>query len=276
MKRFIKIISLLLVLAAVSACALIPAGAETVQKGRFGIVSVSGAQTFKETNTDGPVAGTLGSGDEVIIAETVKADGKVWYRIESGSGYVFILSQNVELVEEVGMVTAGSVNIRQAPDASSSRIGGATRGKALNIINTVTVNGKTWYKIYFGGVTGYVDSAYVGIMSLPSTETVKADYNKRLYLKAKALNLPSDYEFEFLGITAGAGPDGAAELVIEDFAGSFKESELVYLTIRDENGIIKSEMPVLIEVDSGIFSVILAYLGFIFNGFEWPLQVVEL
>lgn len=276
MKRSLKIIALVLALITATGLASMFAGAETLQKGRFGIVSAVAASVYKSANTDSAIVGNIESGKEVIICETLTADGKVWYRIELGSGDAYIQSQAVELIEDVGMVTAGSINIRQSPDASSPRIGGATLGKALNIINTVTENGKTWYKIYSAGVTGYVDSAYVGIMSLPETETVKAGYNKRLYLKAKAENLPKDYGFEFLGHYSGAAQDGAKELVIEDFAGQFKESELTYLVIRDENGIVKAEKPVLIEVDSGFFAVIFAYIGYVFNGFEWPLQVVEL
>lgn len=276
MKRSLKIIALIMTLITAMGVISIFAGAEAIDKGRFGIVSTVAVSVYQEPKTDGKIIGGLLFGNEVIIAETVTADGKVWYKIEYNSDFAYILSQSVELIEDVGMVKAGSINIRLAPSASSVRVGGATKGKALNIINKVTENGKTWYKVYSNGITGYVDSDYVGIMSLPSTETVKADYNKVLHLKAKAVNLPKDYEFEFLGISAGAGPDGSEELVIENSVGQLKDSKDVYLIIKDENGVIKCEKSLLIEVNNGFFSVIAAYIGFIFNGFQWPSQVIEL
>lgn len=56
------------------------------------------------------------------------------------------------------------LNIRQSTSATSTRLGSATCGSKLNIIEKdIKAVGGTWHKIEYNGITGYVNALYVTI-----------------------------------------------------------------------------------------------------------------
>ncbi|MCR5279739.1 MAG: SH3 domain-containing protein [Lachnospiraceae bacterium] len=115
----------------------------------------------KSASTSADIIGgaRLGATYEVI---EVMNNGWTKIKYEGGEGY--ISSQYLEEIESVenyatsGTVTAlTTLNVREAPDATSNRIGVLSQGETVDLIERI----EGWCKIKFKGQVGYVSSEYV-------------------------------------------------------------------------------------------------------------------
>ncbi|SFQ13317.1 SH3 domain-containing protein [Caldicoprobacter faecalis] len=136
------------------------------------------------------VIGKLARNAKVDILEKVGA----WYKIKYGGTVGYVHGDYIRLTSNdspskgeeqtfVGIVTATGLNVRSGPGTNYSKIGLLYRNSQVTILGQTGV----WYKIKFGGTTGYVHSAYVKVSnaipsrgeddrSLPSTAVVTATW----------------------------------------------------------------------------------------------------
>lgn len=74
-----------------------------------------------------------------------------------------------------GYVEATSLNVRNSPSTSGSRVGSISKNAAVKVSGEyLSPDGYIWYKITSGSVTGYVHSGYIVPKSI-STKKVTAD-----------------------------------------------------------------------------------------------------
>lgn len=278
MKFTRKIIALLLALLTVSGLFAFHAGAGLDVDNKPAII-IGGAVNVRENpGEDSQRIGGLTYGKMVFVTDTVTADGKIWYKINYEGANGYILSTYAALLKDIGMVNAGAVNIRKEASESSERIAGLSYGKPVWIIGEVKNGSDTWYKfLYKDGDTytnAYIKSNYVGIMALPESFSAKATYKNDITVCAYYRNVPVGYQV-ITGTNTQVAAEGAAEFCGIMPLGNLEDSRLVTLRIYDPSGNLMLQKAVSIEVDNSFFGKIIAFFGFIFNGFKWGSQNVE-
>ncbi len=276
MKHSLKIIAVILAAATVFGFASLFAAADNDVVGKTGIVIAGSVNIREEPSMTASTVGGLTLGKKVDIIGVQMADGMEWYWISYNGVTGYMRSTYVDVLGTTGMVKGGSVNIRESADLTSARIGGASFGKAVDILRKVKGNdGKDWYRIYAGDIIGYMPADYVGITSLPEQSEVGADYNKIIYASGKALNVPKGYTLNVNGKRILC-EKGSEEFDFNEYVGQFKKDGYFYMYIEDAEGNHVLEKSVTVKVDSGFFAIISAYFQFIFNGFKWSDQTVEI
>ena len=128
-----------------------------------GIVSTSSSVNFrKEPSTSSASIGKLVNDTRVAILD--KTDG--WYRIayQGEVGYMsadYVTAQPIMNIECGGAkVTTAVLNMRSAPGTENSIVTKLYEGKIAKIIGIN--NG--WFKVQYGGKTGYISPEYVSIV----------------------------------------------------------------------------------------------------------------
>jgi len=107
---------------------------------------------------------TLSEGDILVILERTNSE---WYYINfhGTTGYVSTQYLRDVLTAEnfsaVGRITGDLVNIRQRPDTATDLLGTYSQGTVMTVIG---IN-SGWYKVSHDGLTGYVRSDYMSIIS---------------------------------------------------------------------------------------------------------------
>ncbi len=276
MKRSLKIIAL--ILAAVTVLGIMPlfAAADNDAAGKKGIVIAGSVNIREEPSMTAATAGGLTLGKIVDIIDVQVVDGLEWYRISYNGVTGYMRSTYMDVLGTTGMVTGGAVNIRESASTASSRLGEASFGKAVDILRKVKGDdGKDWYRIYVGDIIGYMPAQYVGVTSLPGQSGFGADYNKNIRVSGKALNVPKGYSLNINGKRILC-EKGSAELDFNEAVGQFKKSGSISIYIEDAAGNHIFAENVTVNVNSNFFAIISAYFQFIFNGFKWAEQTVEL
>ena len=109
--------------------------------------------------------GCLLKGTTVTLVARTSA---TWYKVTSAgkTGYVHsaYLAASSLPVAPVTYVTTASVNVRSGPGTGYAKIGYLLKGTTVTLVAKTSA---TWYKVTFGGKTGYVHSAYLSLTSLP-------------------------------------------------------------------------------------------------------------
>ncbi len=69
-----------------------------------------------------------------------------------------------ESVQKPAIITGGAVNVREAPNTDSARIGGVTLGSEVFVMEKITEGSDSWYKINYGNGVGYIMSKYAALV----------------------------------------------------------------------------------------------------------------
>ena len=221
MLKIKRIAAVLLCLVIISGCFMLPAGAATngaIQP--FAIITALSINVRDKAGTDGNRIGGLTMGKQVDVYDSVNAGDSVWYKINYNGNDGYIDASNAVLVKNIGMVTAGAVNVRSEPSKTSSRVGEVDFGDEVYICDIVKADGETWYKIYVVLGYAYVVANYVDIMTMPVSD-VRATWNNDTVLKVVGHNIPKGYTLTTLpcchhaggqfGQTGTSGQDGQAD-----------------------------------------------------------------
>ncbi len=146
--------------------------------------------------------------EEVIRAMFFRKD-KIMKKIAAALSAVMIFSFGADFAVPmhevhaattlIGTVTASSLRIRSSAGTASDTIGYLSNGTQVTIIGSDTdSSGKVWYKINFGGKTGYVSSVYITTQEVSdgssggSSPEVMSDAEFEEYLTAQGF--PESYK----------------------------------------------------------------------------------
>ena len=160
----------LILTASLTAAMAISAYAYDIQGGT---VTTSSAVNFRqEATTQSESLGKLSDGTRVAILD--EADG--WYKVayDGEVGYMsadYVESQPIMNIECGGAkVTTPVLNMRNAPGTENSIVTKLYEGSVAKIIG---IN-NAWFKVQYGGETGYISPDYVSIVPYQSTVTASA------------------------------------------------------------------------------------------------------
>ncbi|MBQ6263958.1 MAG: SH3 domain-containing protein [Clostridia bacterium] len=220
---------------------------------------------------------TLGK-EIFVLGETQDDEGNRWYHFNfttaDGSAMTgYVMATFCNLVIDIGMVTAGALQVRQAASTSASRVGELTFGHEVYIFEKSTTAEGEWYKINYAGSPAYVMAKYVGIMKLPENNAA-ARYKNYVTAEAYFENVPNGYKVVVDDTTTVS--QGETDFTASDYLGQLADSRLVFIRVYDAAGNLKGEKAASIEVDTSFFGKISSFFGFIFNGFKWNEQTVEI
>ena len=113
---------------------------------------------------DDSVLTHVGKGEVMVILERTNSEwNKVNYQGTIGYTSVPLLdnARTIANFNAQGSISGGSVNMRAKPDISSSKLGTYSFGTVMNVIGL----NEGWYKVEYGGNTGYVRSDLMQIVS---------------------------------------------------------------------------------------------------------------
>ena len=159
-----------LVAASLTALMAVSAYAYDVQGGT---VTTSSAVNFRtEATTSSESIGKLSDGTRVAILD--EADG--WYKVayDGKTGYMssdYVVSQPIMNIECGGAkVTTSVLNVRSGPGTENSIVTKLYEGNVAKIIG---IN-NAWFKVQYGGQTGYISPDYVEIVKCSNSSTSSA------------------------------------------------------------------------------------------------------
>lgn len=201
----------LILTASLTAAMAISAYAYDVQGGT---VTTSSAVNFRqEATTQSESMGKLSDGTRVAILDEV--DG--WYKIayDGEVGYMsadYVESQPIMNIECGGAkVTTSVLNVRSGPGTENSIVTKLYEGTVAKIIG---IN-NAWFKIQYGGETGYISPDYVTIVPYQNVVTASAPAARTSSGTASAATGTRqqivDYAAKFLGckyVYGGNTPSG--------------------------------------------------------------------
>ena len=160
----------LILTAALTATMAVSAYAYDVQGGT---VTTSSAVNFRqEATTQSESMGKLSDGTRVAILD--ETDG--WYKVAYNGevGYMsadYVESQPIMNIECGGAkVTTSVLNMRSGPGTENSIVTKLYEGSVAKIIG---IN-NAWFKVQYGGETGYISPDYVSIVPYKATATASA------------------------------------------------------------------------------------------------------
>ena len=160
----------LILTAALTATMAVSAYAYDVQGGT---VTTSSAVNFRqEATTQSESMGKLSDGTRVAILD--ETDG--WYKVAYNGevGYMsadYVESQPIMNIECGGAkVTTSVLNMRSGPGTENSIVTKLYEGSVAKIIG---IN-NAWFKVQYGGETGYISPDYVSIVPYKATSTASA------------------------------------------------------------------------------------------------------
>ena len=274
MSKVKRIAAVLLCLVMITGCFMIPGSAATngaIQP--FAIITALSINVRDKAGTDGNRIGGLTIGKEVDVYDTVTSGDSIWYKIKYDGKDGYIDGSNAVLVKNIGMVNAGAVNVRTEPSKSATRVTELTLGDEVYICDTVKADGETWYKIYAVLGYAYVMANYVSIMTMPVSD-VSATWNNDIILKVVGHNIPAGYTLYVDGKAFSS--EGTSELVCPVPLGVLTESRDVRIIVRDKLGVARIDRTATVKVNNGFIGKLIAYIGYIFSGFKWGGQTVQI
>ena len=170
-----------------------------------GTVTVDAPRLRQRATTDSTILATASKGDSVIILENA---GNNWYKVDykSVQGYMsgeyLTVATTADAAIGYGKVSAGgsTLNMRSGAGTSYGVVSSLPDG---TIVEIVGIN-NGWYKIQYGGKTGYVSSDYM--------VTVKDSVGSRSTAEAASSSAIGDqivaYAKQFLGVPYVYGGNG--------------------------------------------------------------------
>ena len=197
-----KVLRTVFLTAVVSAACIVSAAAASVG---VGTVNADALRLRQSASTDSTILATASKGDSVIILENA---GNNWYKVDSKSvqGYMsgeyLTVATTADAAIGYGKVSAGgsTLNMRSGAGTSYSVVSSLPDG---TIVEIVGIN-NGWYKIQYGGKTGYVSSDYM--------VTVKDSVGSRSTAEAASSSAIGDqivaYAKQFLGVPYVYGGNG--------------------------------------------------------------------
>lgn len=167
MKRFSKLLVLLIAITTIFAATTVLASATDLKIG-IGVVDASGLRLRASANTESTVISTAAGGDKVVVL----ADYGDWYFVNYNLnvGYMkaeylnFLDKENVSLGN--GRVNT-NVNLRSAPGTDADILTQLTTDTKVSIIGLNC----TWYKVTYNDLTGYIRSDLVDLTEVPYYNT---------------------------------------------------------------------------------------------------------
>lgn len=197
-----KVLRTVFLTAVVSAACIVSAAAASVG---VGTVNADALRLRQSASTDSTILATASKGDSVIILENA---GNNWYKVDykSVQGYMsgeyLTVATTADAAIGYGKVSAGgsTLNMRSGAGTSYSVVSSLPDG---TIVEIVGIN-NGWYKIQYGGKTGYVSSDYM--------VTVKDSVGSRSTAEAASSSAIGDqivaYAKQFLGVPYVYGGNG--------------------------------------------------------------------
>lgn len=170
MKKIIRTLTLL-----VGVCLALLCSAQAIElKTGIGIVETGGLRLRAKPNTDADILDNASYGDNVVIIRESGDFYLVDYNLQIGymsKQYItFKERENVEL--GYGRVVDASVNLRAKPDPDSDLLAALTSGDKAYIIGFNC----GWYKVTYGGQTGYIRSDLLELTEKPAANSGGAAY----------------------------------------------------------------------------------------------------
>ena len=197
-----KVLRTVFLTAVVSAACIVSAAAASVG---VGTVNADALRLRQSASTDSTILATASKGDSVIILENA---GNNWYKVDykSVQGYMSgeypTVATTADAAIGYGKVSAGgsTLNMRSGAGTSYGVVSSLPDG---TIVEIVGIN-NGWYKIQYGGKTGYVSSDYM--------VTVKDSVGSRSTAEAASSSAIGDqivaYAKQFLGVPYVYGGNG--------------------------------------------------------------------
>ena len=197
-----KVLRTVFLTAVVSAACIVSAAAASVG---VGTVNADALRLRQSASTDSTILATASKGDSVIILENA---GNNWYKVDykSVQGYMsgeyLTVATTADAAIGYGKVSAGgsTLNMRSGAGTSYGVVSSLPDG---TIVEIVGIN-NGWYKIQYGGKTGYVSSDYM--------VTVKDSVGSRSTAEAASSSAIGDqivaYAKPFLGVPYVYGGNG--------------------------------------------------------------------
>ena len=170
MKKIIRTLTLL-----VGVCLALLCSAQAIElKTGIGIVETSGLRLRAKPSTDADILDSASYGDNVVVIRESGDFYLVDYNLQIGymaRQYVsFKERENVEL--GYGKVVDASVNLRTKPDPASDLLATLATGDKAYIIGFNC----GWYKVTYGGQTGYIRSDLLELTEKPAANSGGASY----------------------------------------------------------------------------------------------------
>lgn len=162
MKRFSKLIVLMLIISILSTFLVYSVNATSIAHGA-GTVTISALNVRSEPNTSSAIISTIHKDSIVVILDIPSSD---WYHInyKGTDGYVasIYISDilNTENFNATGILTDNDIRVRSTASTAGDILGTYSEGKVMNIIG---IN-SGWYKVQSGSVTGYIRSDLMKII----------------------------------------------------------------------------------------------------------------
>lgn len=164
-----RVLSILLVVAAMMSIFAIGASAADDVKESIGIVDASALRLREKATTDSDVVCVAYDGDYVVVLGAVGSWYKVIYNLREGymhSDYLEIKEkENVEL--GYGKINASRVNVRKKPNTDSSVVDVLSGGEKAYIIGFNC----GWYKVRLDDEDGYIRSDLMDLTQIPYENT---------------------------------------------------------------------------------------------------------
>jgi uncharacterized protein YgiM (DUF1202 family) len=138
-----------------------------------GTVTTSSAVNFRqEATTQSESKGKLSDGTRVAILDEVDGWFKIAYNGEVGyMSSDYVESQPIMNIECGGAkITTSVLNMRSGPGTENSIVTKLYEGSVAKIIG---IN-NAWFKVQYGGETGYISPDYVSVVPYKSTVTASA------------------------------------------------------------------------------------------------------
>ena len=138
-----------------------------------GTVTTSSAVNFRqEATTQSESKGKLSDGTRVAILDEVDGWFKIAYNGEVGyMSSDYVESQPIMNIECGGAkITTAVLNMRSGPGTENSIVTKLYEGSVAKIIG---IN-NAWFKVQYGGETGYISPDYVSVVPYKSTVTASA------------------------------------------------------------------------------------------------------
>lgn len=163
-------VRMLVAAASLTAVMAVSAYAYDVQGGT--VTTASSVNFRTEATTTSESMGKLSDGTRVAILD--EAEG--WYKV-AYDGQVGYMSADYVVVQPIMNITCGGakvttevLNMRSAPGTENSIITKLYQGSVAKIIG---IN-NAWFKVEYGGYTGYISPDYVEIVAYSSTSSSSA------------------------------------------------------------------------------------------------------
>ena len=154
-------------------------GGNGIVTGNTGTLKTRASVNLRERATkDSPRLDIVPINTTLTYFDTSVSDNVTWYKVVYGENTGWLMGTYVNAsgassggggsstTPSLGsLTTIDSVNLRKAASKSSVRLGVVPKGITLSYTDKTTVSGVTWYKVTYGGETGWIMGTYTNLNS---------------------------------------------------------------------------------------------------------------